>query len=136
MGTPQYNMKKVMSIWMSQRIYPTLIIERNYHTNLTMVSFNEHENNSNEQVKRLIPVTYIRQKFSHYIQTAPALWLDKNVTILHDRYANHYKIDEDEWILLNVQQCGEYRSQMQKPFVCFRYIVLSDFLFPQQVIIA
>ncbi|XP_025155624.1 thyrotropin-releasing hormone-degrading ectoenzyme-like isoform X1 [Harpegnathos saltator] len=104
---PQYNVTDIVHTWLSQSEYPTLLVTQNYTTNSTIISFNDRGRSPGEQVKWLIPITYVKQKCPNCIQEVPKLWLNKNKTLWNNSYIKYF--NEKDWILLHVQQFGYYR---------------------------
>ncbi|XP_011148766.2 uncharacterized protein LOC105188815 [Harpegnathos saltator] len=100
------DIKSVMHIWLLQKKYPTLMVKRNYNSNSMTVTCYNVEHTFRRQHVLSIPITYAvytPEYSSLYMNNSELLWLNDNssVEITH--------INQNQWILLNIQQFGYYR---------------------------
>jgi len=102
-----YRLKEVMDTWMKQSDFPVVHVTRKKDTNeiiLTQEHFvpkNESENVNDN--KWWIPLTFATQTNPDFSNTLPTHWLkpqDQHITI--------DGIDPNDWIIVNLQQTGEY----------------------------
>jgi len=102
-----YRLKEVMDTWIKQSDFPVVYVTRNNDTNKIILT-QEHflAKNENETIndnKWWIPFTFATQTNPDFSNTLPTHWLkpqDRNITI--------DGIDPNDWIIVNLQQMGEY----------------------------
>lgn len=102
-----YRLKEVMDTWIKRRHFPVVHVTRNNETNEIIVT-QEHfrPDNKNKHIdddKWWIPLTFATQTNPDFSNTLPTHWLrpqDQNITITG--------IDPNDWIIVNLQQMGEY----------------------------
>ncbi|XP_025264386.1 aminopeptidase N-like, partial [Camponotus floridanus] len=103
-----YRLKEVMDTWIKQSDFPVVHVTRKNDTNeiiLTQEHFvlkNESKNINDN--KWWIPLTFATQTNPDFSNTLPTHWLkpqDRNITI--------DGIDQNDWIIVNLQQTGYYR---------------------------
>lgn len=102
-----YSLKPVMDTWFKQRHYPEVRVTRNYDTGETILTQKhfrpKYENENIDSDKWWIPLTFATQTNLDFSNTLPIHWLrpqDKNISIDN--------VDPNDWIIVNVQQMGEY----------------------------
>lgn len=98
-----------MDTWTLQTGFPIVTVIRNYpdksaHLSQQRFLLLGNDNNTNEQYW-WIPITYTTQQKPDFNNTNTTLWIKKTPTeVLTNIPAN-----ENQWIIVNVQECGYYR---------------------------
>ncbi|KAG5321807.1 AMPN Aminopeptidase, partial [Acromyrmex heyeri] len=97
-----YRIKEVMDTWTNQNSYPVVNVMKNYTTGEITISqkcvCGQKTNN-----KWWIPITFATQSNPNFSSTVPRYWLQPNQNIT-------FKIDPNDWIIVNIQQTGKYGS--------------------------
>lgn len=113
---------------MEKRHYPVVLVTRNYDTGKTTFSQEHFRPQTLEKEidddKWWIPLTYTTQTSCDFSNTVPINWLrpqDHNITISG--------IDPNDWILVNLQQMGEYWSINTSIQIYFIFLKNFYFLF-------
>ncbi|XP_025268252.1 aminopeptidase N isoform X2 [Camponotus floridanus] len=103
-----YRLKEVMDTWIKQSDFPVVHVTRKKDTNeiiLTQEHFVPKNKSKNvNDNKWWIPLTFATQTNPDFSNTLPTHWLkpqDRNVTI--------DGINQNDWIIVNLQQTGYYR---------------------------
>ncbi|XP_067211206.1 aminopeptidase Ey-like isoform X2 [Linepithema humile] len=103
-STRNFNIQNVVNIWLTKRHCPILYVTRNYSTNLVSISYINSNNTLFSDIKQYeIYVVYTTKSLMN-IETHH-FWLS---TLTPYHYISH-EIDNDDWIILNLEQVGDYR---------------------------
>lgn len=102
------NVQEIIETWTVQAGYPEVIVNRNYsmkHLEFRQKRFTYTKTDQEEASLWWIPLSYTTEKQLEFNSTQPIQWMRKtpSLTIEMD------DLDNEEWILVNVQQTGFYR---------------------------
>ncbi|XP_018405697.1 PREDICTED: aminopeptidase Q-like [Cyphomyrmex costatus] len=100
-----YRIREVMNTWINQKRYPVINVMRNYETGevtLSQTCFRTQDTAECINSTWWIPVTYATQSNPDFSNVIPKFWLrpDQNIS---------FRINPNDWIILNLQQTGYYR---------------------------
>ncbi|XP_014487184.1 PREDICTED: aminopeptidase N-like, partial [Dinoponera quadriceps] len=98
------NTTKIMSIWLSRRYYPTLLVTRNDTVNMTYVMY--HETRSPNKTEW--PETCVKQNAFFFDQNVLIWWLINNSSRTYNSCLALISRDPND-IIFSVQQYGYYR---------------------------
>lgn len=104
-----FTMKELVDNWSLNEGYPVVTVTRTEAGTLTLKQqrfvYNTQKQENNDQ-KWIIPITFATGKDSNFENTFPKFWLkEAEVTIPE----GVLKLDNDDWVVLNVQETGYYR---------------------------
>ncbi|EGI57790.1 Aminopeptidase N [Acromyrmex echinatior] len=90
-----------MDTWTNQNSYPVVNVMKNYTTGEITI-FQKCVCGQKSNNEWWIPITFATQSNPNFSDTAPRYWLKPNQNIT-------FKIDPNDWIIVNIQQIGYYR---------------------------
>jgi len=100
-----YRLKEVMDNWIKQPDFPVVHVTRKKDTNEVILT-QEHilpKNKIKNVNKWWIPLTFATQINPDFSNTFPTYWLKPQ-----DQYITIDGINPNDWIIVNIQQMGEY----------------------------
>jgi len=113
-----YRVKEVMDTWINQKRYPVVNVVKNYETGEVTISqecFRGQEVDKCINMTWWIPVTFATQSNPNFSNTVPSYWLRPNQNI-------SFRINPNDWIILNIQQTGKYESM----YLFYFMIIITD----------
>jgi len=103
------DLKILMNGWAREKNYPTLDVKQDYKTGnvqIQILSINDAASSRNNQ---FVPITYATRTNPHFNQ----IWLNKTKWLKPTESSlNVAQIPLDDWIIINAQQAGNYRSNI------------------------
>ncbi|XP_011066686.1 PREDICTED: aminopeptidase N-like [Acromyrmex echinatior] len=97
-----YKIKQIMDTWTNQNSYPVVNVMKNYTTGEITI-FQKCVCGQKSNNEWWIPITFATQSNPNFSDTAPRYLLQPNQNIT-------FKIDPNDWIIVNIQQIGKYGS--------------------------
>lgn len=102
-----YDLKTVMTNWLFNNDYPVVYVDSISSRDLITVTqecFCKQTADKDDADKLWwIPITYTHKSIPVFNETSPIFWLNPNISS-----REIYDVPEDDWIIVNVQQTGEY----------------------------
>lgn len=118
--------KKIMDSWTTQAGYPILNVTiNNGSAEVSQERFYiRNPKYSSKDSKWWIPLTWTTKSENNFETTKPKYWLNKK----NDKV--NITIEDNEWIIFNIQQAGNYRFDKLLP-VGMIYFEILFFFFPR-----
>lgn len=103
----KYNITEIISTWSPWKHYPTVLItqEGTVNRNFTM---GYEIRDADDEILWALPLTYTTQKESLYDQNIFIWWLDETSSEVSGDTIEINTSNGSEWIIVNLQQFGEY----------------------------
>ncbi|CAG0917460.1 unnamed protein product [Notodromas monacha] len=102
-----HSIDDIMGPWTKQVGFPLVTVNRDYDRNMVTYSQKRFRNiNGNlhsDETKWVIPITFTTEVDKDFTATSPEFWLAGQST------EKPLKLDDDDWLLVNVQRVGYYR---------------------------
>lgn len=96
----QFNVKRLIYTWATQKHYPVLQVIRNYTRNVATISLHFQDELDK---KYYLPVTFTTGSYPDFNIISSLIWLTSP-------YSKEIHFDEDKWIIFNLQQAGKYEQ--------------------------
>jgi len=113
--TNRFNIKKIMDFWVTQNQYPILKVTRNYRDGRTVI-WTEMRNMSKRH-EWWIPVTYTTETNLNFnITPFFQEWITSE-----QFFINLPSIKVNDWIIVNLQQLGEYSMNLFRFYFCITF---------------
>jgi aminopeptidase N len=104
-----FNLKMLMNAWTREKNYPTLDVKQDYKTGNVQIRILSINDSAPSQNNRFMPITYATRTNPDFNQ----IWLNKTKWLkLAESSLNVAQIPLDDWIIINAQQAGNYKSNV------------------------